>query len=814
MNNFKKGTNKMLKFETPISHRRYVESSGKRSCIMGYLGKGLEVWSYPVKILRNLKTNVFIRKTSERFELTEIVKNIIIKPEFVEIIYVHPLLTIEEILFSPLDFPGTFVIYQIDSFTDFEMIFSFFPELNLMWPGAIGGQYSYWSNELSGFIISEPTENFSAVIRVKEGHKNSYEGDHSFSDVPYSIHVNISKGKSEKIFSVVGGIFDRKSCENLLKLEENIETEIKKAEKHYKNFLSKTLSVETPDKELNEFFNWGKVSILKGMVINPVLGEGLTAGIGVSGRSTRPGFNWFFAGDFGINTLGILGYGDYEIIKKNLEFYIKYQRDDGRIPHEISQSAGLIDWFDKYGNFAYLHADTTAWYLLAFAMYVIESGDFEFAEKMKEKIIKAYRFYDGFFDESGMILNQKAGLGALEVGEFKRPKYDIYTNGIYLAALKKLIPVMAELKEEKLAEEMQKKVEKISQKIEDLWINDKNYYSLSVSSEGKLLDLLTPWPAFPISLGLLNRKRAKIHIKKLKSSSIFTPWGVRSVEKGKNYDPLNYNFGSVWYFINGFVSLAAYNLEDSIFGWQLIKAAIRAFFEEGSTHLQEVYSGDRFVPLNTAVAHQLFAIGPVLMAILRGTFGIEKDCITSTLTFRPQIPAHWNYFKLKNIEFNDTKINIEFERKGNISTMKFTNLKKVPIKIVLSLKKPLSGEINLSYSEGSAFVKDEKDEIKICFELKDEKILQYSEIGFKFSVEYENLKYGFSNDNPVLYHLKDESELHVLGNNNAIVYLWSNLDFQPKPEELIADNLEKKLYRFSISSGRELQVSFFKNKEG
>jgi len=640
----------MKSFEIANKRKLYIESSGKNSCIMGFLGKGLEVWSYPVKLIRGLKATIFIEKVSEKFELVDFVQRIIIKPELTKIVYTHPLFTIEEIIFSPIDFQGSFLIYDIDSSVDLNIIFSFFPELNLMWPGSIGGQFSYWSNDINGFVVLEPKNNFSAIIRSSNARKYSQEGDHSFFDEPYGMSVHVKKGKSQKILSVVGGWIRYDDCKNLIKMENSLNEEIERAKNYYKSYLDNTVKIETPDEELNAFFEWAKISMLKGLVRNPILGEALTAGIGPSGKSTRPGFDWFFAGDMAINSFGMLGYNDTESVRKSLEFYIDYQSEDGRIPHEISQSAGWINWFEDYKGFAYLHADTTAWYLLAFANYVLETSDINFAERLKEKVIRAYRFYEKVSDADGMILNQRAGLGALEIGEFRKPKYDIYTNGIYAAALEKLSLIMEKMGEDYLAEEMKEKFKRIRKKLEDFWYDEGGFYCLSINDRDQLLKLLTPWPAFPIAFNVLNKIRSRSYIDKLKSSSIFTPWGVRSVEKGKFYDPLNYNFGSVWYFFNGYISQAAFGLNDPIFGWQIIKAAIRAFFEECTTHMPELFSGDRFAPVTTAVP------------IIKGLFGIEKDAFNSTITIKPQLPVNWHFFKITNLKFNDVTLNIHFNK--------------------------------------------------------------------------------------------------------------------------------------------------------
>ncbi len=164
----------------------------------------------------------------------------------------------------------------------------------------------------------------------------------------------------------------------------NIETFYKKNCEYYANLRNSTVEVITPDKKLNLAFEYGKVALNNLMVDNPTLGKGLVAGYGLSGGGGRPGFAWFFGGDAFINSLAINSYGDYSTVKSALEFTQKWQRQDnfpirkknptdrnieiGKMAHELSQSDGLIDWWNDY-HFGYNHADTSPWYLVAIGDY-------------------------------------------------------------------------------------------------------------------------------------------------------------------------------------------------------------------------------------------------------------------------------------------------------------------------------------------------------------------------------------------------------------------------------------------------------------
>jgi len=77
------------------------------------------------------------------------------------------------------------------------------------------------------------------------------------------------------------------------------------------------------------------------------VGCGLVAGFGPSGASERPGFAWYFAGDALMNSWSIVDYGDHARARALLEFLRDRQRADGKIMHELTQSAALLDW-SKY----------------------------------------------------------------------------------------------------------------------------------------------------------------------------------------------------------------------------------------------------------------------------------------------------------------------------------------------------------------------------------------------------------------------------------------------------------------------------------
>jgi glycogen debranching enzyme len=166
--------------------------------------------------------------------------------------------------------------------------------------------------------------------------------------------------------------------------------------------LATLVSIETPDKALNEAFQWAEISIeqLRTRVPPQRQGSaggnggvqgadetGLVAGYFASGDSARPGFGWFFGRDALYTLYAVNGYGDFALSKLELEFLMRRQREDGKIMHEYSQTAGDIDW--KAFPYMYAAADATPLFVLGMLDYVRASGDVAFLTAHRDAVEKA-----------------------------------------------------------------------------------------------------------------------------------------------------------------------------------------------------------------------------------------------------------------------------------------------------------------------------------------------------------------------------------------------------------------------------------------
>ena len=277
------------------------------------------------------------------------------------------------------------LLLNVDSTQPITIVCGFIPVLQPMWPAGIGGQYAFWNNELKAYIISEPTGKNTGIIGSPAASGISYTPAHMLSDNPSEFKIKIDDPDKfrDKYISIcmAGGIGSRADITAIYNsLLQDPESHYLKTWEHYQNLVKSTLQVHTPNNSLDKALEWAKVTFDNLLVDNPNLGMGLVAGLGASGTSGRPGFGWFFGGDAYINCLSILSYGDFSTCRTALAFTQKWQRDDGKMAHELSQAEGYINWWNDY-HYGYIHGDTTPYYIVAMHEYMRCSGDSEFIRR-------------------------------------------------------------------------------------------------------------------------------------------------------------------------------------------------------------------------------------------------------------------------------------------------------------------------------------------------------------------------------------------------------------------------------------------------
>ncbi|MGA6952178.1 MAG: hypothetical protein WBY96_14350, partial [Candidatus Sulfotelmatobacter sp.] len=275
-------------------------------------------------------------------------RTLIVHPESSTIVYTGDVFSVRETLFVPVHESGAILIFEVDTAEPLEIEAVFEPDFQLEWPAALAGVGEDWDPALRAFRFGEESGKLDALVGSPTATKGSEEySTNYFSSPQDSILLGATKkGNDTKLIVIAAGFEGPVALAKLYDhLAKDYSELLPSSAAYYRDYLDRTVSLKLPDAQLQTAFDWAKVSMLQGVVQNPFLGEGLVAGFNTSGNDHRPGFAWFFGRDAEWTSLALDAEGEFPTARNALEFLSKYQRADGKIPHEVSQSASFTDWF-------------------------------------------------------------------------------------------------------------------------------------------------------------------------------------------------------------------------------------------------------------------------------------------------------------------------------------------------------------------------------------------------------------------------------------------------------------------------------------
>ncbi|GJQ21950.1 MAG: hypothetical protein HBSIN02_23050 [Bacteroidia bacterium] len=658
---------------------------GRRFALLGFESGTFEAWAYPLKLVRSCELSFFIGSSTEPIRARDIVRHITATPEATTLTYTYQSFTIKSIFITPVEEPGALILLEVNATEPLTIVCSFLPVLQPMWPAGLGGQSASWLDDIKAYQISEPTRRNTAYIGSPAASGISYTPAHMLSDVPNQFKIEIRnpndvRGKYIPIF-LAGGKGSRESVKTTyMNLMKNPEALYRRTAEHYRTLREKSLQVETPNRLINLALEWAKVAYDNLMVRNPDLGYGMVAGLGGSGTGGRPGFGWFFGGDTYINSFSMNSYGEFETVRDALMFTQNFQRGDGKMPHEVSQGAGYIDWFKDY-PYAYIHGDTSPFYLCAMYDYYRMSGDLQFIKESWQSIVRAYEWSlatDGNGD--GLMDNKKAGLGAMEYGPLTDIQSDIYTGAVWVRAAKAMADLARAVGDDTSATKAERYASTAAKAWDErFWDPKREHYAYAFTANGEHVDIVSPWSSVGLHWELGNPERSVKSLLELNSSELTTDWGIRSISnKSAYFEPLNYNYGAVWPFLTSWVATAQYKHGFALQGYNSLMASVRHTFDNALGSVTEVFSGVLNIWPQEAVSHQGFCTAGVVLPLVRGMLGLEADAASHTIWFSPRLPADWRSLTIRNYRVGNDFFSFEFSDNGSRKTWKVTSTAREP----------------------------------------------------------------------------------------------------------------------------------------
>ncbi|MFT4114680.1 amylo-alpha-1,6-glucosidase [Silvibacterium sp.] len=681
----------------PLSIRREVVAEkpmsvlGPRGAILGEQDGKFEAWIFPWKIFENMRIQADMQDYRVPIDVNDHVSGIDVQPDRTIITYSHANFTVRQIMVAPKSSKAdaaVTVYFQIEAVRPMTLTFSFDTEMQRAWPAPYDDKPSAaWIPTEGGsgfYVLHGTTSEHAAALAIpgaEPGILPPYQERAAEWPVQFVLHFE-PKTDTDRLYPLLMAVGNGDSNTSdvamhakLAAMDASAEADYRANADYYQKLVNDHASLDSPDASLNAAFSWAAVAIDQLRVVT-IDGkeQALTAGFVDSGGAARPGFGWFFGRDALWTLYAVNSYGGFDTTKEEIEFLLHRQRDDGKIMHEWSQSATLVDW--KSMPYEYAAADATELLPMAMNDYLNISGDTEFIRTHWDQIVKAWGFQTGH-DSADGIANNSQGTGWVE--SWLRARTDgqsgwvptMPEQEIYMAAMDEQASLaFARLADatghSDLASQARDRAGRIRAVIEkDYYLPDQQFYAFSRNADGTTDNTATIFPSVAWWDGTASLAQPKSMLNRWASSEFSTDWGTRILsEKTPFYDPISYHQGSVWPLFTGWVSVAEYRAGRPLSGYAHLMQNANLTYAQDLGATTELLSGQFYQVLGRSTAHQLWSSAMVISPILRGMFGLSWNVPESSLSVAPQLPASWDHVTLRNLPFGQGKFDLNFTRRG------------------------------------------------------------------------------------------------------------------------------------------------------
>jgi glycogen debranching enzyme len=688
-----------------VAPQRFIAVHGRRVLLDGYAANGLEVWAYPMQLVKNYEIGFRPQGATSEIPGATILRRIVYRADEITRIYIGPNFIVREKLFVPLNTPGAIITYTVESQNPVDILVHFVPVLNLMWPAGIGGQDVNWNGDAAGYLLTEQTHRFSAVIGSTAivAHDEIFNRPSS-SATPAGLAFTVRPTGNARIRTasvvVASGDGSAASLTPLVKTLTDSSDELEKeATQHYADLRSKELQIETPDASLNRDLTWAEVALDQAWVCNPYLGCGLVAGYGPSRGARRPQYAWFFAGDAMVAVQALLSAGEYARARAALEFIAKYQDPKtGMIWHEMSQSAGLIDWVGKY-PYMFVHVDISFQYLNTVAEYVAMSGDREFLQDHWNSVQAAYHYCQSLIDPADGLPHIPADKEGGD--EQDRMSDELTLSASWVQATNSFSEMAAWMGDANGAAEARKASEHTRESAaKRYWDQKQKFWIDGFSPSGREILNRSTSGDVVIDQHLFSEPQERSLLDELASQDFQTDWGTRSTSTASGvFSPDSYAKGSVWAVGTAGAAMAFWDAHRPATAFAIWSGLIPWCSLDSLGHMDEVLAGDYYHEQTESVPEQTWSSASFFHTAVRGLLGLRVDGVTRQVVFAPHIPADWNAVAVRNIQLPKAKIDFSWTRTDDGSSLEAVN-DGDPIYLSYSPEIPLGSKLKGAHWNG------------------------------------------------------------------------------------------------------------------
>jgi glycogen debranching enzyme len=691
----------------------FVNLAGRRILIMGKERGGIEeIWVHPFMAMRDYRVEVLM-KSGVRYDLNKLKPKIVLSPEMLIREYTDGDLNLKEIITLSFDKPMAVMHYEWSGNQIDKIAIQQTSNLRFMWPYAESAtrniEYS-WLPNINGMLISGQNGELNSLTSFSIAPSKHLIGQFdsiSGTSVNFKafrtdkIQVNSAfefnaadiKSQSLNVYFIAGSEGIPATLSQLKTQKSNFNELFLNANSYYKSLLTNYLVIQSPDSIFNEGYKWALLRTDQFLQETPGVGTSLMAGFGTTARgwdgnqtpNGRPGYAWYFGRDGQWSGLSIDAYGDFKMVKKELEVYNHYLDLSGKVYHELTSS----------GAVHYDAADASPLYLVLAAHYLKASGDLEFIHSIWPGLQKTFNYIMSTdTDGDGLIENTNVGHGWIEGGKLYGSHTEFYLAGCQAAAAEGMKYMALAMNEKDLASQYGQVAEKTKKIIDQTFWNSKTgFFNNGKLLDGSFMEDKTALAAVCVYLNTVtDPKKAFAVGSEFSGNGYTTDWGTRIIsEFSPNYNAGAYHAGMVWPLFTGWTSLAEYATGCYTSGFLHLMQNINIYHDWALGSIEETLNGKTYKP-NGVCALQCWSETMILQAAIEGMLGLKTDAMNNNLTLAPRFPWDWNRVQVSNIRMNQTLVDLQIEKTLQETSYLLTNKGK-PVNLSFTPAFPLFTEI-------------------------------------------------------------------------------------------------------------------------
>ena len=630
--------------------------SSRKAALFGYEGHQREVWLFPFKATARMSLS-FLGREGGPIAAAEALARYDVRPESATFTYRLPQGTITETLFAPETAQGVVGLYRAELAEPVDVVLAYDPMFLPMWPANVllSRPTRVACDQARGaYLFTVNERRFSSCVGAQPAAPPSdatFEKRAGLGDGFYT-RVSLGPDSPQGVTVIAGGPgYSNAALRAYDALIADPAGAYLDTAEHWSGFLAETTQLVCPDETLGQGYDWARVGLAKHVFESPI-GTGYVAGLGYSWEGGRPGFCWYFGRDSSWEAAAGNALGLWDDSRSNVELEARYQTPDGKCYHEISLSHNEVGG----GGYCYNAGDSTPFFVLDVWDLYLWSGDRSVVTEHWENVVRAVEWcYANDVDGDLLIDNPPAGHQWFDYG--CRNMIDlvaIWARALDAAAHMAKLMEMDGLAQQWSADHLVV----LTALREEFWNEERGYFYDRKTELDTMLDLPTCNPAFPLGWGLVEPDKAARALTYMAGHAMTADWGLRTTATDQDiYNPEGYHEGSVWPFVTGAATLAAYRNGRGWLGYGYLYANARLAPEDVLGGFNEVIHGDvyRFI----GQPYQGWSNSMIVQGVLGGLWGVRVGAAEKRITVSPQLPADWRHAGLRGLRAGDTTFDID-----------------------------------------------------------------------------------------------------------------------------------------------------------